>query len=142
MEPLRDPTTISHSGPISIWQRLCTASPRCAGTSRSRSPYCYRAMRSFEKLQPTSSELRLRVVSSLGELLPDELIDWAAERLGVRLHDHYGQAETGVFVSNHQAVTLQFRRPPGSIGHQVPGFNVVILDAAGRQCPTDEGGEI
>jgi acetyl-CoA synthetase len=82
------------------------------------------------------------VASSLGELLPDELIHWAAERLGVRLHDHYGQAETGVFVSNHQAVTLQFRRPPGAIGHQVPGFKVVILDAGGRECPTGEGGEI
>ena len=87
-------------------------------------------MRASEKLQTTAGELRLRVASSLGELLPDELIHWAAERLGVRLHDHYGQAETGVFVSNHQALTLQFRRPPGSIGHQVPGFKVVILDAA------------
>jgi acetyl-CoA synthetase len=99
-------------------------------------------MRASEKLQTTSGELRLRVASSLGELLPDELIHWAAERLGVRLHDHYGQAETGVFVSNHQALTLQFRRPPGSIGHQVPGFKVVILDAGGRECLTGEGGEI
>jgi acetyl-CoA synthetase len=111
-------------------------------TNLAASPYWYRAMRASEKLQTTSGELRLRVASSLGELLPDKLIHWAAERLGVRLHDHYGQAETGVFVSNHQAVTLQFRRPPGSIGHQVPGFKVVILDARGRECPTGEGGEI
>jgi acyl-coenzyme A synthetase/AMP-(fatty) acid ligase len=111
-------------------------------TNLAASPNWYRAMRASEKLQTTSGELRLRVASSLGELLPDELIHWAAERLGVRLHDHYGQAETGVFVSNHQAVTLQFRRPPGSIGHQVPGFKVVILDATGRECPTDESGEI
>lgn len=111
-------------------------------TNLAASPYWYRAMRSFDKLQPASGELHLRVASSVGELLPDELINWAAERLGVRLHDHYGQAETGVFVSNHQAVTLQFRRPPGSIGHQVPGFKVVILDAAGRECPTGHEGEI
>jgi acetyl-CoA synthetase len=111
-------------------------------TNLAASPYWYNAMRSFEKLQPASGELRLRVASSVGELLPDEVINWAAERLGVRLHDHYGQAETGVFVSNHQAVTLQFKRPPGSIGHQVPGFKVVILDAAGRECPIDQNGEI
>lgn len=111
-------------------------------TNLAASPYWYNAMRSFEKMQPASGELRLRVASSVGELLPDELINWAAERLGVRLHDHYGQAETGVFVSNHQAVTLQFRRPPESIGHQVPGFKVVILDAAGRECPIGQKGEI
>ena len=111
-------------------------------TNLAASPYWYRAMRNFEKLQPASGELRLRVASSLGELLPDELINWAAEGLGVRLHDHYGQAETGVFVSNHQAVTLQFRRPPGSIGHQAPGFKVVILDTAGCECPIGEEGEI
>lgn len=111
-------------------------------TNLAASPYWYRAMRSFDKLQPASGELHLRVASSVGELLPDELINWASERLGVRLHDHYGQAETGVFVSNHQAVTLQFRRPPGSIGHQVPGFKVVILDAAGRECPIGHEGEI
>lgn len=111
-------------------------------TNLAASPYWYHAMRSFEKLRPASGELHLRVASSVGELLPDELIQWAAERLGVRLHDHYGQAETGVFVSNHQAVTLQFRRPPGSIGHQVPGFEVVILDAAGCECPTGAEGEI
>nr|WP_247411186.1 hypothetical protein [Bradyrhizobium sp. 23] len=82
-------------------------------TNLAASPYWYRAMRASDKLRTTPGELRLRVASSLGELLPDELIHWAAERLGVRLHDHCGQAETGVFVSNHQAVTLQFRRPPG-----------------------------
>ena len=111
-------------------------------TNLAATPMWYRAMRASEKVQPVPAGLRLRVVSSVGELLADDLIQWVAERLRVRLHDHYGQSETGVFVSNHQALTLQRPRPPGSIGQAVPGFRVVILDERGRDCAPGETGEI
>jgi acetyl-CoA synthetase len=111
-------------------------------TNLAAAPIWYRTMRASERTHAIPGGLRLRVASSLGDRLAEDLVDWAAERLGVRLHDHYGQSETGVFVSNHQALTLQSRRPRGSIGQAVPGFRVVILDGEGRDCATGQRGEI
>jgi acetyl-CoA synthetase len=105
-------------------------------------PIWYRAMRSSEKVYPVPAGLRLRVISSIGELLADDLIQWVVERLHVQIHDHYGQSETGAFVSKHLALTLQPAGPRGSIGQALPGFCVVILDERGRECGTGETGEI
>jgi acetyl-CoA synthetase len=111
-------------------------------TNLAASPTWYDRMRASEKVQPVPAGLRLRVTSSVGDLLSSDLIKWVEERLLVRLHDHYGQAETGVVTSNHQALTLQHRQRPGSVGQAVPGFRVAILDADGREAPTGTSGEI
>jgi acyl-coenzyme A synthetase/AMP-(fatty) acid ligase len=110
-------------------------------TNLAASPTWYDRMRASEKVQPVPAGLRLRVASSVGDLLPRDLVQWVEERLLVRLHDHYGQSETGVVTSN-QALTLQHRRLLGSIGQAVPGFRVAILDPDGREASTSESGEI
>ena len=111
-------------------------------TNLTATPIWYRAMRGSEKVYPVPAGHRLRVMSSIGELLSDELVQWVADRLHVKLHDHYGQTEVGLFASKHQAITLQHPWPRGSIGQALPGFRVVILDERGRERAAGETGEI
>ena len=72
---------------------------------------------------------RLRVVSSAGETLNPEVIRWFREHLDCPIHDHYGQTEVGMVLSNHHGL----RHPihPGSAGLPVPGFRVAVVDEQG-----------
>jgi acetyl-CoA synthetase len=68
-------------------------------------------------------------MSSAGEPLTDGVNQWAIATFGSAVRDHYGQTETGIFVSNHHHPL--FRRPlrPRSIGHPLLGWKVEILKA-------------
>jgi acetyl-CoA synthetase len=89
-------------------------------------PTVYRALRTAPfKIDP--HVLQLRALSSAGEPLSGDLIQWAEQNLGVPIHDHYGQTEVGMVVNNHQAPDLMAPLMPGSMGMPMPGFRVVIL---------------
>lgn len=104
-------------------------------------PNWYRALRAAEGLSPPAG-LRLRIASSVGEVLPADLAAWAVQRLGVVLHDQYGQAELGLPIANLQAPALHQPPQPGSIGRMTPGFHAVVLDKQGREVPPDASGEL
>lgn len=92
-------------------------------TNFAAAPTVYRAMRNA----PGPRTVQLRCASSAGEPLTPDLIPWGETTLGTPIHDHYGQTEVGVFITNgwHPDV----RRPitPGSMGHALPGWTVEIL---------------
>ncbi len=75
-------------------------------------------------LTPPAS-IRLRCASSAGEPLTPDVNEWAAAALGISVHDHYGQTETGMLINNHHHPAL--RRPirPGSMGQSLPGWTPV-----------------
>lgn len=75
---------------------------------------------------------QLRSVSSAGEPLDPGLIRWFAQRLGVTIHDHYGQTELGMVVCNHHA--LDHAVTPGSAGFAVPGHRVAVVDDVDEEC--------
>lgn len=80
----------------------------------------------------------LRYCTTAGELLNESVFkDWKA-RTGLKIHEAYGQTETVV-----QIATFSFMEPkPGSIGRPCPGWDLVLLDADGEECPTGDEGEI
>jgi acetyl-CoA synthetase len=96
-------------------------------TNFAAAPTVYRALRASQTPVGARERLRLRVASSAGEPLNPDVVNWAAEVLGVPLHDQYGQTEHGMVVNNHHHPAL--RRPvrAGSMGHEMPGFRVTIL---------------
>jgi acetyl-CoA synthetase len=111
-------------------------------TNFAAAPTAYRALRAAGVPDGTKDGLRLRVASSAGEPLNPEVIAWAAEELGVPLHDHYGQTEHGMLVNNHHHPALHQTTRPGSMGQPMPGFRVVVVDGDGGELGPDEDGTI
>ncbi|MFG1481545.1 AMP-binding protein [Halobacteriovorax sp. HFRX-1_3] len=83
---------------------------------------------------------QLRVVSSAGEPLNPEVINWFKNKLDVVINDHYGQTETGMTVNNHHELEHEIK--PGSMGYAMPGYKVVILDENGKVAPPNTPGVI
>jgi acetyl-CoA synthetase len=111
-------------------------------TNFAAAPTAYRALRAAGVPPGAREWLRLLVASSAGEPLNPEVIAWAADALGVPLHDHYGQTEHGMLVNNHHNPALRRPIQPGSMGHAMPGFRVVVVDSAGNERAPGEEGQI
>ena len=73
----------------------------------------------------------LRSLTSAGETLNPEAIQWFEDRLGVTICDSYGLTELGMVITNRG-------RPgspppaPGSMGMPLPGFEVVLASDEGE----------
>ncbi len=80
----------------------------------------------------------LRLATSAGEALPAELHGRWMERFGVELLDGLGTAEMWhIFISNRPGAVV-----PGTLGSVVPGFEVRLCDADGREMPDGEVGAL
>jgi len=80
----------------------------------------------------------LRLATSAGEALPEELHHRWIETFGVPLLDGLGTAEMWhIFISNH----LDDVRP-GTLGRPVPGFEVRVTDEDGRALPPGSVGQL
>jgi acetyl-CoA synthetase len=78
-------------------------------------------------------EVNLREVVGAGEPLNPEIIEQVKNGWGLILRDGYGQTETTAQIGNTPGQPLK----AGSMGRPLPGFNVALLDADGREA--DEG---
>jgi acetyl-CoA synthetase len=118
------PSVLAHAGfsPGLTWQVLAQQQV----TNFTAAPTVYRSMRAANLTPPAG--LRLRALSSAGEPLTPEVIDWSQDILGLAVHDHYGQTEAGMLVNNHHHPALQRALRPGSMGHPMPGWAVTVLD--------------
>ena len=78
----------------------------------------------------------LRLTTSAGEALPEELFHRWQEAFGVELLDGLGTAEMWhIFISNPPGGAK-----PGTIGTAVPGFDVQVRDNEGRVVPDGQTG--
>jgi len=75
----------------------------------------------------------LRELASAGEPLNPEVIDTIERAWRITIRDGYGQTETTALVGNAPGLAVK----PGSMGKPLPGYEVVLLDAAGNE--SDEG---
>lgn len=76
----------------------------------------------------------LRELASAGEPLNPEVIDTVAARWGLTIRDGYGQTETTAQIGNPPGLPVR----PGSMGKPLPGWDVVLLDAEGREVAEGE----
>lgn len=88
-------------------------------------PTVYRALRSAQI--GGADKLKLRCASSAGEPLTPEVNEWAYGALGVLVHDHYGQTESGMLISNHHHSALKRPLKNGSMGQGMPGWSTLVL---------------
>ncbi len=81
---------------------------------------------------------RLRHCTGAGEPLNPEVIHAWHERLGVMIHDGYGQTESIILAANLPALPIR----PGSMGKPFPGHDVRVIGDDGAERPTDEVGDL
>ncbi|MEU9020312.1 AMP-binding protein [Actinomadura sp. NPDC048394] len=92
-------------------------------TNFAAAPTVYRALRRA----PVPDGLRLRCLSSAGEPLTRDVLEWATEVLGVPVLDHYGQTELGMVAANAWHPDLYADPRPGSMGRPLPGWRLDVL---------------
>ena len=109
-------------------------------TNFAAAPTVYRSLRACTEPHPS---ITLRCASSAGEPLTPEVNLWAQEALGVEVHDHYGQTETGMLINNHHHPDLAVPLKPGAMGTPMPGWTIAVLkDQEDAPAPDGELGRI
>jgi acetyl-CoA synthetase len=107
------------------------------------SPTLFRAMRAAGIERATGANpVRLRAASSGGEPLNPEVVAWAETHFGIPIHDTFGQTELGMAICNHHAPGLRRPLRPGSMGHPMPGFRVVVVDSDYQEVGPGQEGQI
>ena len=104
------------------------------------------AFRAIKKVDPEAAELakypidRFRTLFLAGERLDPETYHWAHQHLGVPVVDHWWQTETGWPIAANPRGLEPLPTKPGSATVPMPGWNVQILDAYGKELlPHEEG---
>jgi acetyl-CoA synthetase len=111
-------------------------------TNLASAPTAFRAIRAAGVPAGFRDESCLRAISCAGEPLNPELLEWSERKLGVPIHDHYGQSETGMTLGHHHHIDVRCPAAPGSMGVPLPGFRAVVLDERGRELGPDMDGEL
>jgi 4-hydroxybenzoate-CoA ligase len=101
-------------------------------------PSLYAALLAHPEIGPGAGSDRLRLCISAGEALPAPLGERWREVVGVDILDGIGSTEMlQTFLSNRPGDVRY-----GSTGRPVPGYDVKIVDEAGRELPHGEIGEL
>lgn len=107
-------------------------------TNLAGAPTAYRLLIAAGKDAAAPIRGQLRVASSAGETLNPEVIRWFAATLDCPTCDHYGQTEVGMVLCNHHGLAHPVHL--GAAGFAMPGFNLAVVDEAGRELPAGTPG--
>jgi propionyl-CoA synthetase len=106
------------------------------------------AFRAIKKEDPGGEHIKkydlsgFRMLFLAGERCDPDTLHWAEERLKVPVIDHWWQTETGWAIGANCAGLELLPVKPGSCTKPVPGFNIHVLDADGKEIPAGETGSI
>ncbi|RPI40303.1 MAG: propionyl-CoA synthetase [Methanoregulaceae archaeon] len=106
------------------------------------------AFRAIRKEDPEGKHIRkydlsgFRMLFLAGERCDPDTLHWAEEQLKVPVIDHWWQTETGWAIGANCAGLELLPVRPGSCTRPVPGYDVRVLDAQGRDTPVGETGNI
>ncbi|MCB8942916.1 MAG: AMP-binding protein [Ardenticatenaceae bacterium] len=83
--------------------------------------------------------LNMRAISSGGEALGAELLDWGRQTFGITINEMYGQTECNLIVMTCATI---MEAKPGVIGRAAPGHTIAIIDESGEVVPPNVTGQI
>jgi acetyl-CoA synthetase len=84
-----------------------------------------------ESVRPAGSSIR--AISSCGEPLNGEVVEFFRRVWNVTPTDHFGATEFGLPIGNHNAVQMEVK--PGSMGLPAPGQSMAVVDERGEELP-------
>src|SRR5262249_40107010 len=82
----------------------------------------------------------VRAISSCGEPLNGEVVEFFRRVWNVTPMDHFGATEFGLPIGNHNAVQMEVK--PGSMGLPAPGQCMAVVDEQGEELPPEAIGLI
>ncbi|GAA2130927.1 AMP-binding protein [Actinomadura napierensis] len=91
------------------------------------------ALRALRACDPGVRLPALRRLSTAGEPLTPEVIEWTRERFGIDVHDHFGQTELGMTAGFAQHADLARQVVPRAMGESLPGWRMTVLQAEADQ---------
>jgi acetyl-CoA synthetase len=97
------------------------------------------ALRMMERQCVSVAGTELHAVTSGGETLSDQTLEWGRAALGLTVNEMYGQTEANFLIGNSSRA---WPVHPGKMGRAYPGHEVAVLDADGAPCQPGELGEI
>ncbi|OEY67232.1 propionyl-CoA synthetase [Marinobacter sp. X15-166B] len=106
------------------------------------------AFRAIRKEDPEADQLHRYQIPALkriflaGERLDPATYDWLRECTHLPVLDHWWQTETGWAICCNPIGIEMMTVKPGSASLPSPGYNVQVVDAAGRQAGAGEQGRI
>jgi propionyl-CoA synthetase len=106
------------------------------------------AFRAIRRADPKAEHLGrydlkgFRALFLAGERCDPDTLNWAQEILKVPVIDHWWQTETGWAIAANCLGIEPLPVKPGSPTRAVPGYDVQVLDEAGRQVPAGDIGRI
>ena len=100
-------------------------------------PTALKMLRSVKDIRK-SYPLQLRSIMSAGEMVGEELFEWARLELGVVINEMYGQTEHNYMVGNCSSIMPP---KPGSMGKAYPGHRLEVLNEDGTFAAVGESGE-
>ncbi|MCC7487880.1 MAG: AMP-binding protein [Burkholderiales bacterium] len=81
---------------------------------------------------------RVRVISSCGEPLNGEVVEFFRRVWGTTPMDHFGATEFGLPIGNFNAIDMTVKA--GSMGLPCPGHEMAVVDESGRELAAGEAG--
>ncbi|RNL81815.1 AMP-binding protein [Halostreptopolyspora alba] len=106
-------------------------------TNFAAAPTVYRTLRATVKTMPV--DIDVRRLSSAGEQVSPDVVEWAQDAFGVTVLDHYGQPELGICAGD---------QPTGEggtagAGRPLPGWEVTVLEpTADEEAPPGTLGRV
>ena len=106
------------------------------------------AFRAIRKEDPNGDYIKkydlsgFRMLFLAGERCDPDTLLWAGEQLKVPVIDHWWQTETGWAIGANCVGLEMLPVKPGSCTRPVPGYDISVLDASGRDAPVGETGNV
>ncbi|MEM2123998.1 MAG: AMP-binding protein, partial [Methanolinea sp.] len=106
------------------------------------------ALRAVKREDPAGEHVKKYDISSLrtlflaGERCDPDTLAWAEKTLGVPAIDHWWQTETGWAIGANPVGIAPHPVKPGSCTRPMPGYDVRVLDDAGREVPAGTAGAL
>ncbi|RAV13959.1 propionyl-CoA synthetase [Mycolicibacterium sp. GF69] len=106
------------------------------------------AVRAIRKEDPEGSYIgrydlsKMKYLFQAGERLDPDTYQWASQRLGIPIVDHWWQTETGWAIAANPMGLDPLPIKPGSPTVPMPGYDVRILNVDGSPCAAGEDGDI
>ncbi len=100
-------------------------------TNLATTPTLLRSLMALGEAGIRNARTRVRVISSCGEPLNGEVVEFFRLVWGTTPMDHFGATEFALPIGNYNAIDMAVK--PGSMGLPCPGYEMAVVDEAGRE---------